>query len=196
MPLPKPKKKENHDDFMGRCMGDKVMLSEYPDKDQRYAVCESLWEKSRSMVDGCERRVLSVDDVELRISDEGEGMPKIKGYAARFGKWSEDLGGFKRRKYCSLKCANTRVRPSHWGTYHWRARKHRKSYCEACGSTELLHAHHVDGNPKNNSKQNIQTLCVYCHNFLHATAERRGLMVPGRLPQVVGWTDLNASETG
>ena len=107
----------------------------------------------------------------------------------------EDLGAFKKRKYCSLSCSNTRDRPKHWETYHWRARKHRGSSCEACGSTDALHAHHVDGRPENNSSENIQTLCVYCHNFLHAAAERRGWTQPGRLPSLLGWTALRPSET-
>jgi 5-methylcytosine-specific restriction endonuclease McrA len=120
----------------------------------------------------------------------------------------EDLAVFKRRKFCSLHCANQRKRPKHWETYHYRARKHRKQLCETCGSTTDLHAHHVDGRPENNSPENIQTLCVYCHNFLHATAERRGWEQPGRLPAIrgmgngsltfraqpagfpAGWTDL------
>ena len=105
----------------------------------------------------------------------------------------EDLGVFKRRKYCSLRCSSTRDRPGHWETYHWRARKHRKSSCEACGSTDQLHAHHVDGEPQNNEPSNIQTLCVYCHNFLHATADRLGWTEPGRLPSLLGWTALEAS---
>lgn len=114
----------------------------------------------------------------------------------RYGGRLEDAGVFKRRKYCSLNCANQREGPSHWETYHWRARRHRRSSCEACGSTERLHAHHVDGRPENNEASNIQTLCVYCHNFLHATAERRNWTMPGRLPPLrTGWTDLGPSET-
>lgn len=113
----------------------------------------------------------------------------VKMERKRFGGRLEDLGVFKRRKFCSLTCANTRERPEHWGTYHWRARLHRGSSCEACGSTEKLHAHHVDGQPPNNEPSNIQTLCVYCHNFLHATADRRGWTQPGRMP-ALGWTDL------
>ncbi len=42
-----------------------------------------------------ERRVLPVEDVELRIEDSGK--PKITGYAAKYGKWSQDLGGFTER---------------------------------------------------------------------------------------------------
>lgn len=114
----------------------------------------------------------------------------------RFNGRLEDLGVFKRRKYCSLHCANQRERPRHWETYHWRARKHRGPSCEACGSTQKLHAHHVDGSPQNNEPSNIQTLCAYCHNFLHATADRLGWTEPGRLPQLrTGRTDLEASET-
>ena len=118
---------------------------------------------------------------------------KIKRHT--FNGWLEDMGVFKRRKYCSLSCANTKERPGHWGTFHWRARKHRKSWCEACGSTDKLHAHHVDGKPENNEPQNIQTLCVFCHNFLHATADRLNWTQPGRLPSLLGWTDLEDSGT-
>lgn len=110
-----------------------------------------------------------------------------------FGGRLEDLGVFKRRKFCSLHCANTKDRPEHWETYHWRARKHRKLLCEACGSTDNLHAHHVDGNPKNNDSSNIQTLCTFCHGFLHATAKRHGWTQPGRLPNLLGWTDSRDS---
>ncbi len=110
----------------------------------------------------------------------------------RFNGRLEDLGVFKRRIYCSLICANMRDRPSHWETYHWRARKHRGSSCEACGSTERLHAHHADGDPKNNEAENIQTLCIWCHRFLHATADRLGWIVPGRLPSLRESIDLDA----
>ena len=108
----------------------------------------------------------------------------------RFNGRLEDLGAFKRRKYCSLSCANTKDRPAHWETYHWRARKHRRrDRCEACGSTDRLHAHHVDGRPENNEPANIQTLCVFYHSFLHATAERLGWTQPGRLPFLRAETD-------
>ena len=43
MPLPKPHKNENKDDFISRCMGDNVMNEEYPDNSQRAAVCYSQW---------------------------------------------------------------------------------------------------------------------------------------------------------
>ena len=48
MPLPKPTAGESHDNFMSRCMGDETMQSEYPDNDQRYAVCQTQWESKKS----------------------------------------------------------------------------------------------------------------------------------------------------
>lgn len=44
MPIPKPKKDEKKDDFLKRCMADKVMLKEYPDKAQRNAICNKQWD--------------------------------------------------------------------------------------------------------------------------------------------------------
>jgi len=53
---------------------------------------EAAKKSNSEMPDYIERRVLSVDDVELRVTDDEK--PKITGYAAKFGKWSVDLGGF------------------------------------------------------------------------------------------------------
>jgi len=44
-----------------------------------------------------ERRVVAVDDAELRIEPDGDGPGNMTGYAARFNKWSVDLGGFVER---------------------------------------------------------------------------------------------------
>ena len=51
--------------------------------------------KKKQLPTDCEIRVLAVDDVELRVTDDEK--PQITGYAAKFGKWSLDLGGFKER---------------------------------------------------------------------------------------------------
>lgn len=48
MPLPKPQKDEARKDFLSRCMGNSEMNSEFTDQKQRYAVCNSLWRKSKS----------------------------------------------------------------------------------------------------------------------------------------------------
>ncbi len=43
MPLPTPNKDESQDDFISRCMGNPTMKSEFPDHEQRTAVCFSQW---------------------------------------------------------------------------------------------------------------------------------------------------------
>jgi len=42
-----------------------------------------------------EKRLMAPDDAELRVTKDDS--PKIEGYAARFNKWSGDLGGFVER---------------------------------------------------------------------------------------------------
>ena len=42
-----------------------------------------------------ERRVFVAEDVELRVTDGDK--PKLVGYAAKYNKWSQDLGGFTER---------------------------------------------------------------------------------------------------
>lgn len=39
MPLPKPTKKENEEEFVSRCMGDDIMVEEYKNPKQRSAIC-------------------------------------------------------------------------------------------------------------------------------------------------------------
>jgi len=51
MPLPKPREGESRDDFLDRCMGNATMVSEYEEEDQRYAVCNDLWERRDKMRD-------------------------------------------------------------------------------------------------------------------------------------------------
>lgn len=41
MPIPTLSPGESRDDFLSRCMGDSSMVSEYPDNDQRFAVCST-----------------------------------------------------------------------------------------------------------------------------------------------------------
>jgi hypothetical protein len=43
MPIPQPGKDEKQDDFVSRCMGDKVMNADYPKQEQRAAVCYQTW---------------------------------------------------------------------------------------------------------------------------------------------------------
>lgn len=42
--MPSPGPTENEDEFISRCMGDAEAMADFPDEDQRYAVCISKWE--------------------------------------------------------------------------------------------------------------------------------------------------------
>jgi len=47
MPLPKPNAGEKQSEFISRCMANEVMKREYPDKDQRAAVCHSQYRSKK-----------------------------------------------------------------------------------------------------------------------------------------------------
>lgn len=48
-------------------------------------------------------------------------------------------------------------------------RREKKNYCEQCGFIALdpvqLDVDHIDANPSNNDKSNLQTLCANCHRL-------------------------------
>ena len=39
MPIPKKEEKETSNEFLKRCMDNEIMKTEYPDEEQRFAVC-------------------------------------------------------------------------------------------------------------------------------------------------------------
>lgn len=122
-------------------------------------------------------------------------------FRKRYNGRLEDLGVFKRRRYCTLSCSSTKMEVGYHGN-SWRARQHLKTFCEICKTTENLHAHHCDQNRLNNTPENIQTLCSSCHISWHHKAKRLGVTPCGRaefqeqlmgLP--LGHTELKLSET-
>ena len=48
MPIPVPNDSEDRSAFMERCMGNETMRDEFPDTDQRRAVCEAQWDDSEA----------------------------------------------------------------------------------------------------------------------------------------------------
>lgn len=49
MPMPMPHDGESHDDFHSRCMADETMRGDFPENDQRNAVCQKQWDKGPMM---------------------------------------------------------------------------------------------------------------------------------------------------
>lgn len=48
MPMPMPQADEDEAAFMERCMGNQTMLDDFPENDQRSAVCMSLWDDTNA----------------------------------------------------------------------------------------------------------------------------------------------------
>jgi len=91
MPIPKPRTNEPKEDFLERCMADSVMNNEYPDKDQRYAVCNEQWRKKAKVY----------KDVDAKVT---EGS--FHGYAAT---WDIDQQGERFVRGCFAKSIQERV---------------------------------------------------------------------------------------
>ena len=47
MPLAKPSKGEDRDTFISRCSSDEKMIAEFPNKQQRIAVCYVQWRERK-----------------------------------------------------------------------------------------------------------------------------------------------------
>lgn len=82
----------------------------------------------------------------------------------RYGENLEDMTRFLSRKFCSLRCANSRGVNGQSSTQQHRisARFARKR-CERCGSSDHLHVHHKNRNWRDHRIENLETLCIRCH---------------------------------
>ena len=95
MPLPKPNSGETEEDFMGRCMGDDKVVSEYPSRTQRAAVCLSSYGKSEpkenEMSDDIEFKDETLDvKFDIKAMDDSDDKGEFSGYGSIFG--NKDLG--------------------------------------------------------------------------------------------------------
>ncbi len=96
MPMPTPEKDEDEKTFVSRCMGTEMMKKDFPDNDQRLAVCYKQFKKDKeekTMEEIIERRVMP--ESELRV--DGKKEKRIVGYAAVFDALSEVMFGFREK---------------------------------------------------------------------------------------------------
>lgn len=52
------------------------------------------------------------------------------------------------------------------GKYCYKSRLLKGKTCVICGSDKCFY-HHIDGNNKNNAKENLTPICRGCHNKVH-----------------------------
>jgi len=76
MPLPTPRSDESHREFIDRCMNDEQMQREFPDAEQRRAVCERQAKlKSEGFLNlVCEPGAITIEAAE---AGDGNGTPKL-----------------------------------------------------------------------------------------------------------------------
>jgi len=94
MPIPKPTGDENEEQFIGRCMSDETMVSEYDD-DQRFAICSTAWTDNT--------KTMSKYEIKsgFEIKDMDSNRREVAVYLAKFGNVDSDndviqKGAFKK----------------------------------------------------------------------------------------------------
>lgn len=119
----------------------------------------------------------------------------------RFNDRLEDFGAYRRRKYCGRDCMRRAfikvgTNDQTWSNAHATARKINelilgKDACEKCGRTESLDIHHIDGNYKNNSIDNLMCLCRSCHMKLEKNKEKLAIrkLTPLETWRLMGFDD-------
>lgn len=89
MPLPTPSGNESESEFISRCMGDDIAMSEFPDDKQRYAVCQTQFTKKED--DQMTEQKREVITVEFKMEEQGDKKGTFTGHGSVFN--NVDLGG-------------------------------------------------------------------------------------------------------
>lgn len=89
--MPTPREDENRDEFVDRCMSDTESVRDFPDRSQRFAVCQSIFENRKTMNIQDKLKVhYGVKTISVKITDLDEGSRKVKGYFASFDTFDSD----------------------------------------------------------------------------------------------------------
>lgn len=94
--MPTPNENETQDEFISRCMGDPEANTDFPDNDQRFAFCNSVWESSKGSYEedekllqeqnnlcknkNMEKKLMKIGECQIKSSDAGI----FEGYASVF----------------------------------------------------------------------------------------------------------------
>ena len=70
MPLPKPRAGESNNQFISRCMIDDTMLPEYPNRNQRYAICNNLATSKGLLLKQAKKRIASNFHKQIRLAEK------------------------------------------------------------------------------------------------------------------------------
>lgn len=83
--MPTPTQGESRDEFIDRCMGDPEALEDFPNNDQRFAFCNSEWERNKDM-DG----ILKFKSLDLEVKDLDTVGRRVTVALSRFGNIDSD----------------------------------------------------------------------------------------------------------
>lgn len=88
-------------------------------------------------------------------------------------------GNLGKKNYCcrSHKDADRLYNNKNKSEYRYRALKFYGESCADCGyelNSSMLDVHHIDGNRKNNTLENLRVLCVWCHALETRRVNRHG----------------------
>ena len=86
MPLPKPKPTESRNQFLSRCMSNETSMTEYPDAQQRYAVCNSLIEQKYILTKQSERKISRMFERQINIAEKKNYKTVFKYYDDNYKK--------------------------------------------------------------------------------------------------------------